>query len=144
MVVVAALLLSVPALGCWPVLGAAVGLYYLLVFFNALEQRDLDDSTKQQRTRTKQTQKKDCWAALRGGPACLFFRYRDSGLPVGGVRTASINRRIFGVNFNDTARRGRTAPPHTQSFAIYALGLKRLLRRLRAVQNGVGGASSGG
>lgn len=47
-VIVAATLLSVPALGCWPVVGAAVGLYFLLVFYNALEQRDLDDTARQQ------------------------------------------------------------------------------------------------
>ena len=51
-VIAVAMLLSMPTLGCWPTLGAAVGLYYLLVFFNALEQRDLDESAKQQPTRT--------------------------------------------------------------------------------------------
>lgn len=56
-VVAAALLLSVPALGCWPAVGAAVALYYLLVFFNALEQRDLDDAAKQQAKRTNQRAK---------------------------------------------------------------------------------------
>ena len=56
-VIAGALLLSVPALGCWPVVGAAIGLYYLLVFFNALEQRDLDDSAKQQPTQTNQRRK---------------------------------------------------------------------------------------
>jgi hypothetical protein len=56
-VIVAATLLSVPALGCWPVVGAAVALYYLLVFFNALEQRDLDDAAKQQGNRTNQRAK---------------------------------------------------------------------------------------
>jgi len=56
-VVAAAMLLSVPALGCWPAVGAAVGLYYLLVFYNALEQRDLDDSAKQQGTGTRPRRK---------------------------------------------------------------------------------------
>jgi hypothetical protein len=56
-VIAGAMLLSVPALGCWPVVGAAIGLYYLLVFFNALEQRDLDDSAKQQPTQTNQRRK---------------------------------------------------------------------------------------
>ena len=56
-VVAVAMLLSVPALGCWPAVGAAVGLYYLLVFYNALEQRDLDDSAKQQPTRTNRRRK---------------------------------------------------------------------------------------
>ena len=56
-VIAAATLLSVPALGCWPVVGAAVALYYLLAFFNALEQRDLDDSAKQQLTQTTQRRK---------------------------------------------------------------------------------------
>ena len=55
-IVAVAMLLSVPALGCWPAVGAAVGLYYLLVFYNALEQRDLDDSAKQSR-RTNQLRK---------------------------------------------------------------------------------------
>ena len=57
LVIAGATLLSVPALGCWPVVGAAVGLYFLLAFFNALEQRDLDDSEKQQPTRTNQPRK---------------------------------------------------------------------------------------
>ena len=56
-VIAGAMLLSVPAAGCWPVVGAAIGLYYLLVFFNALEQRDLDDSAKQQPTQTNQRRK---------------------------------------------------------------------------------------
>ena len=56
-VIVGAMLLSVPALGCWPLVGAAVALYYLLVFFNALEQRDLGDAAKQQGNRTNQRAK---------------------------------------------------------------------------------------
>jgi hypothetical protein len=56
-IMVAATLLSVPALGCWPAVGAAVGLYYLLVFFNALEQRDLDDSATPPRAGTNRRRK---------------------------------------------------------------------------------------
>ena len=56
-VIAAAMLLSVPALGCWPVVGAAVALYYLLVFFNALEQRDIDAAAKQNLNRTNQRRK---------------------------------------------------------------------------------------
>lgn len=56
-VIAAATLLSVPAAGCWPVVGAAVALYYLLVFYNALEQRDLDDAAKQHGNRTNQRAK---------------------------------------------------------------------------------------
>jgi hypothetical protein len=56
-VIAVAMLLSMPTLGCWPALGAAVGLYYLLVFFNALEQRDLDESAKQNPRQTNQRRK---------------------------------------------------------------------------------------
>ena len=56
-IVAVAMLLSVPALGCWPAVGAAVGLYYLMVFYNALEQRDLDDSAKQNPRQTNQRRK---------------------------------------------------------------------------------------
>lgn len=45
-VIVAATLLSAPAVGWWGVLGAAVALYYLLSFFNALEKRDLVDEDR--------------------------------------------------------------------------------------------------
>jgi hypothetical protein len=56
-VIAGATLLSVPALGCWPVVGAAVGLYFLLTFFNALEQRDLDDSAMPKSTHSNQRRK---------------------------------------------------------------------------------------
>jgi len=56
-IITGATLLSVPALGCWPVVGAVVALYYLLAFYNALEQRDLDDSAKQQPTHANQRRK---------------------------------------------------------------------------------------
>jgi hypothetical protein len=55
-IIAGATLLSVPALGCWPAIGAAVALYYLLSFFNALEQRDLDDAMPKP-TRTNQRRK---------------------------------------------------------------------------------------
>ena len=47
-VIAAATLLSVPQVGCWPVLSAAVALYFLLAFFNALEKRDLLDERRSQ------------------------------------------------------------------------------------------------
>jgi hypothetical protein len=46
-----ATLISAPAVGCWGALGAAVALYYLLSFFNALEIRDLVDEDRKQRER---------------------------------------------------------------------------------------------
>lgn len=73
MVVLAALLLSVPALGCWPAVGAALGLYYLLVFFNALEQRDLDDSAQRQRTRTQPRRKTGRLGRPSGRPSLVLF-----------------------------------------------------------------------
>ncbi|WP_254508147.1 hypothetical protein [Anatilimnocola floriformis] len=43
-VIAVATLLSIPAVGIWGVIGAAVALYYLLSFYNALEKRDLIDA----------------------------------------------------------------------------------------------------
>lgn len=86
-VIAAGTLLSIPALGCWPVAGAAVALYYLLVFFNALEQRDINDATRQQSD--YQRRKRLSWAALRGGPAFLLFSYADfESRPIGGHRSS--------------------------------------------------------
>ncbi len=52
-VIVAATLLSAPAIGWWGVLAAAVALYYLLSFFNALEKRDLSDEDRRQQNRKR-------------------------------------------------------------------------------------------
>lgn len=52
-IIVAATLLSAPAAGWWGVLGAAVALYYLLSFFNALERRDLVDEDRRHQTRKR-------------------------------------------------------------------------------------------
>lgn len=45
-VIAAATLLSMPIVGCWPVLSAGVALYLLLAFYNALEKRDLKDESR--------------------------------------------------------------------------------------------------
>ena len=52
-VIVAAAFLSAPAVGWWGVLGAAVALYYLLSFFNALERRDLVDEGRRHQNRKR-------------------------------------------------------------------------------------------
>ena len=52
-VIVAGILLSAPAIGWWGVLAAAVALYYLLSFFNALEKRDLDEEDWRQQKRKR-------------------------------------------------------------------------------------------
>ena len=52
-VVVAATLLSAPAVGWWGVLAAAVALYYLLSFFNALEKRDLVEEDRRHQNRKR-------------------------------------------------------------------------------------------
>ena len=52
-VIVAATLLSAPAVGWWGVLAAAVALYYLLSFFNALERRDLADEDRRYQNRKR-------------------------------------------------------------------------------------------
>lgn len=50
-VIFVAILLSWSSVGCWSVLAAAIALYYLLSFYNALERRDLDDLQESQRRR---------------------------------------------------------------------------------------------
>jgi hypothetical protein len=57
LIIAGATLLSLPALGCWPVVGAVVALYYLLAFYNALEQRDLDDAEPRRSANMKSPKK---------------------------------------------------------------------------------------
>jgi hypothetical protein len=45
-VAVAAALLSTPFVGCWPLLAVAIAGYFVLVFFNRLEERDLCDEKR--------------------------------------------------------------------------------------------------
>ena len=52
-VIVVGTLLSAPAIGWWGVLAAAVALYYLLSFFNALEKRYLDEEDRRQQVRKR-------------------------------------------------------------------------------------------
>ena len=52
-VIVAATLLSAPAVGWWGMLAAAIALYYLLSFFNALEKRDLVEEDRRHQNRKR-------------------------------------------------------------------------------------------
>lgn len=39
--------------GCWAFLGAAVGLYFLLSFYNSLERRDINDAAAKRKPKPK-------------------------------------------------------------------------------------------
>lgn len=46
-------LLAYPFVGCWSLLGTAIGLYFLLSFFNSLERRDIQDAAPKRKPKPK-------------------------------------------------------------------------------------------